>query len=133
MSVKIGISAENGMKIDIGSENLTNMMMTGSEEVTAMKIVSTGQIEMTVNRNIDQIEMIGIGGIKMMKESIEKTEIGKDMMKIAERGGMMEMKGKVSIVMMIETEDVAMKTESGDIEMIKTEKNEEAMRIRTKD
>ena len=133
MSVKIGISAENVMKIDIGSENLTNMMMTGSEEVTAMKIVSTGQIEMTVNRNIDQIEMIGIGGIKMMKESIEKTEIGKDMMKIVERGGMMEMKGKVSIVMMIETEDVAMKTESGDIEMIKTEKNEEAMRIRTKD
>lgn len=133
MSVKIGISAENGMKIDIGSENLTNMMMTGSEEVTAMKIVSTGQIEMTVNRNIDQIEMIGIGGIKMMKESIEKTEIGKDMMKIVERGGMMEMKGKVSIVMMIETEDVAMKTESGDIEMIKTEKNEEATRIRTKD
>ena len=133
MSVKIGISAENGMKIDIGSENLTNMMMTGSEEVTAMKIVSTGQIEMTVNRNIDQIEMIGIGGIKMMKESIEKTEIGKDMMKIVERGGMMEMKGKVSIVMMIETEDVAMKTGSGNIEMIKTEKNEEATRIRTKD
>lgn len=133
MSVKIGISAENVMKIDIGSENLTNMMMTGSEEVTAMKIVSTGQIEMTVNRNIDQIEMIGIGGIKMMKESIEKTEIGKDMMKIVERGGMMEMKGKVSIVMMIETEDVAMKTESGNIEMIKTEKNEEATRIRTKD